>query len=65
MKRAKIALLVLTIALAVLVLLVWWESAWVCVRTSQRLELSESGATWWRTVCAEVAPRPREIPSDP
>ena len=57
MKRAKTALLVLAIALVALGALVWWESGWECVRTSQRLEMNQSGATWWRRVCAEFAPK--------
>ena len=61
MKRAKTVLLVLAIAVVAVGALIWWESGWECVRTSQRLEMNESGATWWRTVCAAVARKhPRE-----
>jgi hypothetical protein len=58
MTRIKTWLLLLAIAIVALGSLVWWESGWECIRTSQRLEMrGESGATWWRTVCAEFAPR--------
>jgi len=58
MTRITTWLLVLAIAIVAVGALVWWETGWECIRTSQRLEMSgDSGATWWRTVCAEFAPR--------
>ncbi|PYM20650.1 MAG: hypothetical protein DMD81_01525 [Candidatus Rokuibacteriota bacterium] len=60
MNRVKTVLLVGAIAIVVLGALVWWESGWKCVRTSQRLEVDGgSGATGWRTVCVELAPKSR------
>jgi hypothetical protein len=57
MKCAKTVLLVLAIAVVALAALIWWESGWECVLTSQWPEMNESGATWWRTVRVPVTPK--------
>jgi len=52
--RALTLIAVVSMAIAGLVALAWWEGRWECIRTATRIDASDTGS-YLTTVCMEYA----------